>query len=263
MRTEKRVNGQLPEDWAHSLGANRHPLWQLFSQVRFRRRMQKDSIWGTVSSYMHPGDRILDAGCGMGNWVVFLNEAKMTADGIDFSPNMVGLLTQRWPRYNWMEGRIQSIPTPDNTYDHVISWGVIEHDPAGPDAALSEFYRVLKPGGYAFVTVPVDSVRTRRLSEIECPEDPRASFFQFAFTLEECADFLERNHFELILTKLESRHYATIFPRFSIFMQKRGRIRNAVLQRVMKPIMNFVPDSYLMILGIARKPLSREVEAHE
>lgn len=50
---------------------------------------------------------------------------------------------------------IQDIPFDDNTYDVVICNHVLEH--VDDDAkAMREFYRILKPGGYAILQVPQD-----------------------------------------------------------------------------------------------------------
>jgi 2-polyprenyl-3-methyl-5-hydroxy-6-metoxy-1,4-benzoquinol methylase len=56
---------------------------------------------------------------------------------------------------------VQKTPIADDSYHHVISWGVVEHDPNEPSEALQKFFRILR-GGHAFVTTPVDSPLTIR-----------------------------------------------------------------------------------------------------
>jgi SAM-dependent methyltransferase len=51
---------------------------------------------------------------------------------------------------------MQSLPYPDCEFDMIVCNHVLEHIP--DDAkAISEMHRILKPGGRAYVTVPIDS----------------------------------------------------------------------------------------------------------
>jgi 2-polyprenyl-3-methyl-5-hydroxy-6-metoxy-1,4-benzoquinol methylase len=43
-------------------------------------------------------------------------------------------------------------------FDAVLSWSVIDHVEEGPQRALFETYRVLKPGGLLFITVPCNNL---------------------------------------------------------------------------------------------------------
>lgn len=48
---------------------------------------------------------------------------------------------------------IHNIPSVDSVFDTVICIAVLEHV-ENPDAVISEFFRVLKPGGHVIATVP-------------------------------------------------------------------------------------------------------------
>jgi SAM-dependent methyltransferase len=55
---------------------------------------------------------------------------------------------------------LRALAIPDGALSGYISLGVVEHDPAGPDAILAEARRVLAPGGVLIVSVPyVNGVR--------------------------------------------------------------------------------------------------------
>ena len=98
-----------------------------------------DPLWKVVMDSVKLGDRVLDADCGLGQWVLLLNDYGVPAVGLDFSEGMLGTLRQRAPHVEWLSGRIQAIPAESERFDAVLSWGVIEHDEAGPQAALREF----------------------------------------------------------------------------------------------------------------------------
>lgn len=71
---------------------------------------------------------------------LFKNVQYQTLDvSKDFSPDIVG--------------DIHAIPLPDSSVDAVICRSVLEHV-VNPALAVSEMYRILKPGGLLFVQVP-------------------------------------------------------------------------------------------------------------
>ena len=46
----------------------------------------------------------------------------------------------------------------DDTFDAYLSLGVIEHNVDGPQNAISEAFRVIKPGGHFFVSTPCNNI---------------------------------------------------------------------------------------------------------
>jgi ubiquinone/menaquinone biosynthesis C-methylase UbiE len=103
-----------------------------------------------------PGLRILDAGCGRGETVVACARAGAEVAGIDYSEAAVELtremLAEIQPDAEIRVGSVTALPWPDGSFDRVQFSDVIEHlDPSQTVPALSEFRRVLKPGGYLLV----------------------------------------------------------------------------------------------------------------
>jgi SAM-dependent methyltransferase len=174
------ATASTPESWAaafaHSTRMNR---WKAL-------RLASTKEWRLIAQYIPRGSRILDAGCGFGEWVTFLNARGYRAEGIDFSSELVGRLCRAYPAGEWAQGDIRRMPYPAGKFDAVISWGVIEHDEEGPAAALRELHRVLRPGGVVVVTVPVDSPAQRRSADVlhRPPGSPQA-FFQYCMSEDE------------------------------------------------------------------------------
>ena len=92
------------------------------------------------------GERILDvaAGTGTSSAAMQRNGARVVA--LDFSPGMVAEGRRKHKNVEFIQGDAENLPFGDNEFDAVsISFGL--RNVSDPKAALSEMYRVLKPGG--------------------------------------------------------------------------------------------------------------------
>jgi len=97
----------------------------------------------------HP--RILDVGCGTGANLEMLARFG-EAEGVDVSLDALSFCRERGLN-NVRHGDAERLPYPDNSFDLVTAFDVIEHldnDQMG----LGEIFRVLKPGGRALLFVP-------------------------------------------------------------------------------------------------------------
>lgn len=70
-------------------------------------------------------------------------------------------------------GNLTALPMSDDTYDAVVVWHVFEHIPRDMDA-MREVLRVLKPGGWALISVPIHPFGS--LTTFEDPEIPYADY---------------------------------------------------------------------------------------
>ena len=103
---------------------------------------------------LEPGERVLDLGCGAGT--DSLVAAQMVAPegrviGIDMTPEMLAKARRSASEMGaenveFVEGEAESLPFPDESFDVVISNGVIDLIP-DKDAVFAEVFRVLRPGG--------------------------------------------------------------------------------------------------------------------
>ena len=53
-----------------------------------------------------------------------------------------------------VQGATHTLPLPDNQYDTILCWETMEHFNFNPVKFVREAYRVLKPGGKIYITVP-------------------------------------------------------------------------------------------------------------
>lgn len=98
------------------------------------------------------GKKLLDAGCGTGWFSQKAVERGAITYSMDLGDKLLAQVKKKC-QSNLIKGSVLSIPFEDNFFDVVISSEVIEHTP-DPLKAISEFRRVLKPGGILVVTTP-------------------------------------------------------------------------------------------------------------
>jgi ubiquinone/menaquinone biosynthesis C-methylase UbiE len=101
-----------------------------------------------------PGERVLDLGSGAGT--DSLLAAQMVGErgqvtGIDMTPQMLAkaraaAAEMGASNVEFVESEAESLPFPDESFDVVISNGVIDLIP-DKDAVFAELFRVLAPGG--------------------------------------------------------------------------------------------------------------------
>ena len=131
------------------------------------------------------GGRVLDCGCGMGEWTVQLAEEGVDVVGIDIAARRIELLAQRFGETRFRRGSFLETGFPAESFDVVFNWGGAEHFEAGLQLAFSEAWRVLKPGGYFLASTPAHNLRHMLKGfRTPAPENCAANrrFYQYRFT---------------------------------------------------------------------------------
>lgn len=98
---------------------------------------------------LKPGERVLDIGCGDGNYTGPGFERTGSAVGLDRSPAMLQAAAKRLsgtPGLRWVEGDATSLPFRDSSFDVVLIVTVLCFA-ADPQAVVNEAFRVLRSGG--------------------------------------------------------------------------------------------------------------------
>jgi SAM-dependent methyltransferase len=106
-----------------------------------------------------PGAKLLDGGCGLGEWTVFLTSLGFPTVGLDISRYTIAKLATLFPDLEFCCGDICNLDYPDGYFDAYFSWGVFEHFEQGLGGGIIEAQRVLKPGGILFISVPFQNWR--------------------------------------------------------------------------------------------------------
>ncbi len=179
--------------------------------------------------------KIIDAGCGFGKWVIYLNKRGYDIIGVDNNQLSIKKLKEYDNSLKVELGDILNLNYPNNYFDAYISMGVVEHFEEGPLKALNEAYRVLKPNGLVFLSTPtVNIIRkiiiqpvqniinrlhgifkkalsymTGAKDESEIFELDRSGrgktkkyyhFEEYRFSIKELQNFLKKSNFEVIKT---------------------------------------------------------------
>jgi len=103
------------------------------------------------------GLKILDAGSGNGGMVIAFTKAGADVIGLEISNELIDIAEKFAnannvnPEFILYDG--EKMPFNDNTFDAILSISVLEHV-TDPNLYLSEILRVLKPGGYLYLSFP-------------------------------------------------------------------------------------------------------------
>lgn len=96
--------------------------------------------------------RLLDVGCGTGEFLNRMQLAGWRVEGLDFDPDAVREAKSRYG-FHVTQGDLRDAGYVDSTFDFITMSHVVEHvhDPAG---LLRHCHRVLKPGGTLVIVTP-------------------------------------------------------------------------------------------------------------
>lgn len=131
------------------------PSYDLNNRVH---SLWRDQAWRRAAVKMaklSPGDVVVDVACGTGDLsMAFARGGAEKIVGVDFTFNMLGVAERKRhtlaaavaPRVSYQLGDAMRLPVADASANVVsIAFGI--RNVARPDVAISEFFRVLRPGG--------------------------------------------------------------------------------------------------------------------
>ena len=120
--------------------------------IRFCSRLIQKKLTHDRYDVKRPIERVLDLGCGNGRHAMYFAHQGVKADGIDVSEQAIDWASD-WARREGLSvdfrvGSIDELPYEANSFDAVVSHGVLDHVPMElAKRAAAEVNRVLKPNG--------------------------------------------------------------------------------------------------------------------
>lgn len=123
--------------------------------------IQEALRWATIchlrpifDRYFPRRGKILEGGCGAGQFVIYFRSLGYDIEGVDFSPLAISRIKAYDPTLPVRVGDVTDLPYSDGSIQCYYSGGVVEHFEEGPFAALAEARRVLSRDGRLLITVP-------------------------------------------------------------------------------------------------------------
>lgn len=186
-------------------------LWNRHEPVSYDREQRghfPHQLRGIFNRWLRRSGRVLEAGCGLGQFTVAASAAGYRAEGVDWSAETIDRLRRQFPSIPWHVGDVRRLQFPSCTFDAVYSPGVCEHFEEGPTDVLLETHRVLRPGGVAIVSTPCFNAWLQRHADRVTRDAAlnEGDFYQYAFTPDGMSRLLERLGFQV----LQVRPYAVL-----------------------------------------------------
>jgi len=168
-------------------------------------KVKNNFVTKYTKKYIKPGRdaKVLEGGCGRAENVYSLGGCGYDTYGVDYAKTTIENIKQTNPELNVSLCDVRSLSFDDNYFDGYWSLGVIEHFYGGYQDIVDEARRVIKKGGFLFLTVPTISIlRRQRIKKNTYPiwADNRRQedFFQFAFNKDRIISDFTNKGFSLL-----------------------------------------------------------------
>ena len=192
---------------------------------------------------LKPGDKLLDVGCGRGEFLRGFMECGVEGFGVDQSRVSENYCPDATLRISDIEN--DGIPYEDNSFDVVYSKSVIEHFHY-PERMVKEIFRVLKPGGIVVTLCPDWEFNYRIYFEDYTHRTP--------FMQSSLRDIFVIHGFENVMA--ERFRQLPVLWRQGSFLLPLAELTRVLVPRQLKAYSKWIRFSKeIMLLSFARKPL--------
>lgn len=207
------------------------------------------------SRHLPKHGKILEAGCGTSQLVVALNVRGYNCIGVDFAAQTLRKAQHLIGPLKLFSGDLAALGVSSDSFDAIISIGVVEHRREGPELFLKEKYRILKSGGVLLISVPYFNPLRRWRAKHGAYQDDVSGldFYQYAFSREEFCSILKSTGYEVEAT-YSYAHQNTLTQELHCLNSMPGFIKKLIL-RISKHIPYVNSELGHMLMVVARKPI--------
>ena len=177
--------------------------WKMSFPKKSFEKAEQGHLWQfqeLFAKYLPREGRILEAGCGIGQYVLALKVLGYDIEGVDWAPETIKAVKAQYPHLSIRTADVTKLDVPDGFYKGYISIGVVEHSQKGPALFLKEAWRVLGTDGLAFISVPFFNPLRQLKAKMGFYRGwiNGLDFYQYAFTKAEFENLLQLSGFEII-----------------------------------------------------------------
>ena len=149
---KREVKHEFEEEWAGTT------VEALLETNKYPRAKEE---FACLEKFLPKDSFILEAGCGLGPKLIYFDNKNYRMVGIDYIFSALQRVKKYKANLVLAQSDVHMLPFPEMTFGAYLSYGVVEHFPQGPQDAILEAHRVLKPDGLIFMMVPANNPVTR------------------------------------------------------------------------------------------------------
>ena len=258
----REVKREFEEEWAGTSVEN------LLITNQYPRAKEE---FACFEKFLPKDDLILEAGCGLGPKLIYFTQKHYSMVGVDYVFSALERVHQHNPNLTLAQTDVHALPFPESSFGAYLSYGVVEHFPQGPQQAILEAHRVLKPGGLIFMMVPADNPLSRFVYDEQNflhklrknglirklmgkpplqPKDENPSYFKL-HGREEMRNILEASKFQIIHEQPMS-HSFNLYLGFECFHKDTNGRTNSLaegLAALLRKILPWSTCNHLLFIG--------------
>lgn len=185
-----------------------------------------------IDRYQLQGKKIIEVGCGRGEFLKVLSEFPVKGYGMEHDPELAKLAAAQGLQVSCGFTETEHTPIPGAPFDAFLSFNFLEHQPR-PGVMLQDIYNHLTENGVGLVTVPSFEYITEHNTYYELIHDHLAYY-----TFDTLTGLLNRYGFEVEEKELINRDTLSVMVR-----KKTGPVSQPVSRQDYTPQLKQLGDS--------------------